>query len=225
MNIKLFKCLFVLLFFGIFQVLAQKKPIGGIFSSPFGEFTVGIKDHTISGRYLYQDQYDKETHVYLHQEYFYFYGKVTPGEDHHYDVLVTTIGFDEPPVRGMIDFSKNADKIRVQLEKEPPTGVEFGITLESKNNVFSSTTSLKIIEIGVIKAKKATLYDYDGTTFKPKKGYLVLADDVAVIGTSGAYSKVLYKSPSTGKTTQYFVLTSDLYLGDPALWFKKSTTK
>jgi hypothetical protein len=200
---------------------------GAIYSKGAANFTVAVQNNVLTGGYLCLTQWDSELHVYMHQEFFHFYGTSTDGIN--FKIIAQAHDFDEHPIPGTLRFLKAKNKIKVLLKAAPGPGVFFDITKDSEENEFPLVKVMPIIQVTTIVSPKirVKLYNFDGHTFTSRKAYLTDGDEVQVLKHDpSGYSKVIYTSIESQKLTEYWVKTINLQPADVSKWkFPRATNK
>lgn len=179
----------------------------GIYSG-MGNFTIGIDNGILTGRYEYLGQWDDKLNTYMRQDYFNLYGTSTDGT--HYKVIAMDSGFPEGRAKGTIYYNSKNNSIKIILDHNPGTGQSFDMTEESEHSIFKIETPALILSMGYVKSPKTYLYNFDGRSFSKLKGYLIKGDEIIIKERKQDYTKIGFESLKTYTINNYWVSNKDL---------------
>lgn len=197
----------LLCFVGV--AFGQTKPtvLSGEYSGPWGNFMIAINNNKIIGEYCDFDQYDEKLRTYMRQNVFTFNGSSKDGKT--FKVNATSDPSQNEVDQGTIIFANGTMKVHFATQNFD-SAVEF--TGNDEHCVFSQIKAAPYKYMGWVKSEKAKLYNYDGISFTPRKGYLVKSDRIFIIQQKGAYYQIGYKTVFSDKITDYWISVVDCNL-------------
>ena len=133
-----------------------------------------------------------------------------------FDVLVIADPYPDKPAHGTLVFKEGA--LTLTLPEPAFVDAAFEISGKDGHNVFPLHETRPYTAVKYVRAvpdkkpNKATLFDFNGASFTPKKAYLLQGDLVYCLESRQNYTHIVYQNQMTGKQTEYWIASAELQL-------------